>query len=86
MAELAKRFVGGGEQFGMLFGCQLDIGGTKAAHRRFRRGQRCAQVVADGGEQRGPHPVGLRDGRGHIASLTHTHDSRGPAPAGAGPP
>ena len=78
VAELAKRLVGGGEQFGLLFGCQLDIGGTKAAHRRFRRGQRCAQVVADGGEQRGPHPVGLRDGRGHIASLTRTRDSRGP--------
>jgi hypothetical protein len=83
MAELAKRFVGGSQQFVVIFGCQLDIGGTKAAHRRFRRGQRCAQVVADGGEQRGPHPLGLRYGPGHIASLTHIHDSRGP---GAGPP
>jgi hypothetical protein len=66
MAQLAKRLVGGGKQLVMIFGRQLDIGGTQAAHRCFRRGQRCAQVVADGREQRRPHPVGLRDGPGRL--------------------
>jgi hypothetical protein len=66
MAQLAKRFVGGGKQLVMIFRCQLDIGGTQAAHRCFRRRHRCAQVVADRREQRRPHPVGLRDGPGGL--------------------
>ena len=39
---------------------------AQAGHRGLGRGQRGAQVVADRGEQRGPHPVGLGDRLGRL--------------------
>jgi hypothetical protein len=39
---------------------QPDGTGAQAADRCLRRGQWCAQVVADRGEQRRPHPASLR--------------------------
>ena len=37
----------------------VDVRAAQAAHRGLRRRQRRTQVVADRGEQRGAHPVGL---------------------------
>jgi hypothetical protein len=56
----------------MILGGQLDVIRTQAADRSPRRGQRRAQVVADRGEQRRPHPVGRHDGAGRL----RFHDGR----------
>ena len=58
-AEPVQRLVGGGQQLVPVLGVELDVGAAQAAHRRLRRRQRRTQVVADRGEQRGAHPVGL---------------------------
>ena len=68
-----------------------DVVLAQAAHRGLDRGQRRAQVVADAGEQRGPHPVGglqlrglgrpLRRAAGRAARPRRPRRSW-PAPAG----
>jgi hypothetical protein len=57
----------------MILGGQLNGIRTQAADRGLRRGQRRAEVVADRGEQHGPHPVGLHDrpDRGRLPGAPH---------------
>jgi hypothetical protein len=51
--------VGGGQQLVAVVRCPGDIAAAEAANRGLGRGERAAQVVADGGEQGGAHAVGL---------------------------
>ncbi len=57
--QLHEGLVGGLEQFGLVGGRPRHVGAAQALDRRLGRGERGAQVVADGGEQGGPHAVGL---------------------------
>ena len=55
-----QRLVGGEQQLVAVLWRPVDVVAAQAGDRRLRGCQRGAQVVADGGEQRGPHPVALR--------------------------
>jgi hypothetical protein len=57
--EAVEGLVVRGEQFGAVVFIEVDVGAAQAGNGGFGGGERCAQVVADGGEQRGAHPVGL---------------------------
>ena len=60
----------GGEKFGFIRRRPGHVGLPQAADRRLDRGERGAQVVADRGEQCGPHPVpfGQRLGLGGLGA------------------
>ena len=50
-----------GEQLGLVLGGPAHVGLPQARHARLDRGERRAQVVAHRAQQRGPHPVALRE-------------------------
>ncbi len=58
--EFHQRLVCGGQEFAAVFRRPRDLLAAQRLHRRFGRGQRGAQVVADRGQQRGAHLVGGR--------------------------
>jgi hypothetical protein len=60
VGELVQGLIGGGQQFVMILGRQLDAGRAQAADGRLRRRQQCTQVVADRREQQGGR---AQDGR-----------------------
>ena len=59
--QLVDRLLDGGQQFGGVLGGEVDVVAAQARHRGLGGGQRRAQVVADGRQQRAPQFVGLRD-------------------------
>ena len=68
--EPVRVLLDGGQQVGLVGFGPLHVGLPQAADRGLDRGQRGAQVVADRGEQRGPHPVafGQRLGLGRLGT------------------
>ena len=66
VGEPVQRLVRRGQQLVVVLGRPVHVPGPQAGHRGLRGRQRRAQVVAHGGQQRGPHLVGGRDRLGRL--------------------
>ena len=78
--EPVQGLVGGEQQLVVVLRRPLDVVAAEAGHRRLRGRQRGAQVVPDGREQCGAHPVALGDGDrggGRLAQPVPLQDHRG---------
>ena len=67
--EPIQRVVGAREQFLAVALTPRDVGTAQAGHGRLGRRDRSAQIVADGVEQRGSHPVGLNERHRRLGRL-----------------